>query len=205
MCARFALEFAGELPESIRRALPAPLVLALSAAILERQSSVRPTDRAVVIRGQSAAPVVDACAWGLIPHWARDASIARHTFNARVETLAEKPAFRDAFRHRRCLVPASHWVEWTGPKGHRTPIAIQPAEGIGAFAGLWESWQPADGEPRRTFTVVTCPPVPAIADVHDRMPLLLAPQDWLRWLDGQPGESIPAPAAGPYGRQVLGP
>jgi putative SOS response-associated peptidase YedK len=198
MCARFALEFAGELPESLKRALASPLLAALANAVLEPLASIRPTDRAPVIRGAAGAPVMERCAWGLIPRWARDATIARHTFNARVETLAEKPAFRDAFRHRRCLVPVSHWIEWTGPAGKRTPLSIVPPDGLGAFAGLWESWRAPDGETRRTFTVVTCPPVAAIAHVHDRMPLLLAPADWARWLDGAPADPVPAPLEGPY-------
>jgi putative SOS response-associated peptidase YedK len=198
MCARFALEFAGELPESLKRALASPLLLALADAVQARIPSVRPTDRVPVIHGASDAPVVEPCAWGLIPRWARDATIARHTFNARVETLAEKPAFRDAFRHRRCLVPVSRWIEWTGPAGQRTPVAIAPPHGLGAFAGLWDSWRAPDGALRRTFTVVTCPPVAAIAHVHDRMPLLLAPADWPRWLDGRPSDPVPDPLEGPY-------
>lgn len=203
MCARFALEFAGELPESLTRALASPLILALAEALRTPMPTVRPTDQAPVIQGPSDDPVVERCAWGLIPRWARDATIARHTFNARVETLAEKPAFRDAFRHRRCLVPMSHWVEWTGLPGHRQPLALTPPDGLGAFAGLWESWRAPDGEPRRTFTVVTCPPVPAVAHVHDRMPLVLAPADWAAWLDGRAADPIPSPPEGPYTIRAL--
>lgn len=203
MCARFALQFAGELPDALKQGLPQGLIDALTLAVGTAATAIRPTDRSAIIKNQGEGPSVDICAWGLIPRWAKDASIARHTFNARLETLSEKPAFREAFRSRRCLVPASSWVEWIGPAGRRVPLALILPGGLGAFAGLWESWQAADGTARRTFTIVTCPPVDAIADVHNRMPLVLAPGDWSRWLAGRPDEPIPSPWDVAYERQPL--
>jgi len=203
MCARFALQFAGELPDSLKQTLPPILIGALTHATSMEAGTIRPTDRSVIIKGPSSEPSVDFGTWGLIPRWAKDATIARHTFNARCETLSEKPAFREAFRSRRCLVPASSWVEWIGPPGKRIPLSLAPPDGLGAFAGLWELWRGTDGDPRQTFTIVTCPPVPGIADVHDRMPLVLAPRDWARWLAAQPEDTIPAPWDVEYQRQTL--
>lgn len=203
MCARFALQFAGELPNTLKQALPPNLVDALTLAVGAAAAVIRPTDLSTIIRSAGAGPSIDIGAWGLIPRWAKDAGIARHTFNARLETLSQKPAFREAFRSRRCLVPASSWVEWIGPPGKRMPLALNLPEGLGAFAGLWESWQAADGTRRRTFTIVTCPPVAAVADVHDRMPLVLAPGDWSSWLAGRPDAPPPSPWDVAYGRQLL--
>jgi putative SOS response-associated peptidase YedK len=191
------------LPDSLKQALTSNLIDALRRAASTVAATIRPTDPSVIINGPSDGPSVDVGTWGLIPRWAKDATIARHTFNARCETLSEKPAFREAFRSRRCLVPASSWVEWIGPPGKRMPIALIPPGGLGAFAGLWESWRGADGTPRQTFTIVTCPPVPGIADVHDRMPLILPPADWSGWLAAQPDQTIPAPWDVEYQRQPL--
>jgi putative SOS response-associated peptidase YedK len=199
MCARFALDFAGALPASLARSLTSPWLEALRAALsLAPPREVRPTDAAPVIHGPVGEPVAECLAWGLIPRWARDPTIARHTFNARAETVAVKPAFRDAFRKRRCVVPVSRWIEWTGPAGARVPVAIEPPEGLGGFAGLWDEWVAPDGERRRTFTVLTCTPVPALAAIHDRMPLLLAPADWSAWVECRDGAGPPPPMEGPF-------
>ena len=129
--------------------------------------------------------------WGLIPSWARDPAIGNRMINARAETVAEKPAFRSAFRARRCIVPASGFYEWrrTG-RGPKQPYLIRRRDGapIG-FAGLWETWvDQATGEEVTTCAIVTCEPNELMAELHDRMPVILDPKDYDAWLDpGHPG------------------
>ena len=127
------------------------------------------------------APVVTAdrnlemMSWGLVPSWAKDKTIARHTFNARQETLAEKPAFREAFRQRRCLVPANGFYEWSPDK---RPYFIQPpGHPVFAFAGLWD-----EGQGGKSFTIVTQEAPPALAGIHARFPvILMEKQDFITW------------------------
>jgi len=123
--------------------------------------------------------------WGLVPSWAKDPSVGNRMLNARLESLAEKPAFRTAAASRRCLVPADGWYEWA-PRHDRPgkqPYFVTPEDGAGlAFAGLWEVW--GRGEDRLyTCTVVTAPAVGALIEVHPRMPLVLPPDRWADWLD----------------------
>jgi putative SOS response-associated peptidase YedK len=124
--------------------------------------------------------------WGLIPAWAKDPAIGSRLINARAETLAEKPAFRAAFRRRRCLIPADGFYEWTaGPEGKRRPMRIRLTSGQPfAFAGLWDEWRPADGGPPiRTCTIITCAPNELMATLHHRMPVILTPEAEAVWLD----------------------
>jgi len=125
--------------------------------------------------------------WGLVPSWAKDRSIAGRMFNARVESVADKPAFRTAYAKRRCLVPADGWYEWQtvdGPDGPiKQPLFMTPADGhLIAFAGLYEFWR-GDGPTLTTCTIITTPSAGALAEVHDRMPLVLPRSEWARWLD----------------------
>jgi putative SOS response-associated peptidase YedK len=123
--------------------------------------------------------------WGLIPSWARDAKIAHSLINARAETVAEKPAFRAAFRARRCLIPASGFYEWAATGGkQKQPFHIRMKDGRPfAFAGLWERWQGGDGEPIETCAILTTGANELVRSVHERMPLILAPGDFAAWLD----------------------
>ncbi|HET6604991.1 MAG TPA: SOS response-associated peptidase [Xanthomonadaceae bacterium] len=181
MCSEFFLQ-----SQARRYAGADALQVMLEEAIaLHAPLRVRPTVRAPILRGTVAGPELAQAAWGLIPGWAKDRTIARHTFNARAETVHEKPAFRAAFRRRRCLVPVSGWVEWTGPRGRRERRYLHPENGRAVcFAGLWETWA-GEGEPLETFTVVTTAAAPAIAAVHDRMPrVLLCADERAIWLEG---------------------
>jgi len=123
--------------------------------------------------------------WGLVPFWAKDESIGHKMINARVETLAEKPAFRQAFRERRCLVPFDGFYEWMQiPGGGKVPYRITIGENeIFCIAGLWESWKPPVGPELHTFTLITVPPNPLVSRIHDRMPAVLLPEDERLWLD----------------------
>ncbi len=123
--------------------------------------------------------------WGLVPFWAKDAKLGYSTFNARAEEIAAKPAFREALKKRRCLVPADAFYEWQklDPKTKR-PYAIGLRSGEPyAFAGLWERWQPKEGEALETFTILTTDPNALMEPIHTRMPVILEPQDYSRWLD----------------------
>ena len=126
-----------------------------------------------------------AVRWGLVPSWAKDASVGNRLLNARVESLTDKPAFRTAARIRRCLVPADGWYEWAKRLDSPTkqPYFVTPQDGSGlAFAGLWEVW--GRGEERLySCTVVTAPAVGALTEIHPRMPLVLPPDRWAAWLD----------------------
>ena len=116
--------------------------------------------------------------WGIVPFWAKDAKIGYSTINARAEEVAAKPAFREALRKRRCLVPADAFYEWerSDPKDrHPFAIALTNDEPY-AFAGLWESWQPREGEPLETFTILTTDANEVVEPIHNRMPVILDPE-----------------------------
>lgn len=122
--------------------------------------------------------------WGLIPSWAKEAKIGYRMINARAETVAEKPAFRSAFRHRRCLVPADGFYEWRKRGSARQPYRITRADGAPfAFAGLWERWRPSEAEAIDSFSIVTTAANDLLRPLHDRMPVILDPKDYGPWLD----------------------
>lgn len=134
-------------------------------------------------------------AWGLVPSWAKDRKAAAKMINARAESVATKPAFRNAYAKRRCLIPADGWYEWRvvdGVNGPRTqPMYMTSVDGHGlAFAGLYEFWRGGDGPTLTTCTIITTPSRGALTEVHDRMPLLVPLASWGRWLD----PSVPNPA-----------
>jgi putative SOS response-associated peptidase YedK len=132
--------------------------------------------------------------WGLIPFWSKDAKVGFSTINAKAETVATAPAFREAFKTRRCLIPADAFYEWQkiGAKT-RQPFDIGMKDGSPyAFAGLWERWRdPATKEPLETFAVITTDPNELLQPLHDRMPVILEPKDYDRWL--QPGDPAHPP------------
>ena len=161
---------------------------------IRKRFNIAPTQEAPVVRvGDSGAREVALLRWGLVPSWAKDLSIGNKMINARSETAAEKPSFRNALRRRRCLVPASGFYEWTGEPGRKIPHAITVADQpVFAFAGLWESWndksQPG-APPVETYTLLTTNANRALAAVHDRMPVILAAADQERWLHASPEEA----------------
>src|SRR5260221_4726640 len=139
----------------------------------------------VLLDADSGERRLEALRWGLIPFWAKDAKIAYSTINAMAETVAIKPAFRDAFKSRRCLVPADGFYEWKQLDAKtKQPYRIAMVDGsLMAFAGLWEQWNdPASGETLRTFTVITSEPNALCAPIHNRMPVILDPADFPAWL-----------------------
>jgi putative SOS response-associated peptidase YedK len=152
----------------------------------------------VLLRGQDGALRLAGFRWGLVPWWATDAEIGNRMINARAETLARKPAFRDAFRERRCLVPADGWFEWQKQGTRKVPMWIHlRSRRPFAFAGLWERWGPPE-DPLHSFTIVTTAAAPPIRDIHDRMPALLPPAARGTWLDPEADPAALAALLRPY-------
>jgi putative SOS response-associated peptidase YedK len=159
---------------------------------IARRLNIAPSQEAPVIRARKEGGGREAAMlrWGLVPFWAKDPSIGSRMINARCETIAEKPAFREAFRSRRCAVPASGFYEWTGDPRRRIPHAIT-IEGprLVAFAGLWERWKDATGKALDTYTIITTPANRFVSAMHDRMPAILAEGDIDAWLCGSTQEA----------------
>ena len=165
-----------------------------------------------VVRRQDGATTreIVTLRWGLVPAWARDADPARAPANARAESLADRPTFREAFRHRRCLVPASGFYEWQGRGRRRQPWLFRPRDGISfCFAGLWETWHdPVADRAIETCAIITTAPNELVRPIHDRMPAILAPEDSLRWLNpdlAQPGDLAPLLRPFPAGAMMATP
>ncbi|HXN15120.1 MAG TPA: SOS response-associated peptidase [Usitatibacter sp.] len=148
--------------------------------------NIAPTQEAPVIRAaKDGGREVAMLRWGLVPFWAKDPKIGHKMINARGETVLEKPAFRNAFASRRCIVPASGFFEWTGAPGAKLPHAITLADRpLIAMAGLWERWRDAPGVPLETYTILTTPASQFMSAIHDRMPLILETADIDAWLSG---------------------
>ncbi|HBZ09146.1 MAG TPA: SOS response-associated peptidase [Bacillus bacterium] len=123
--------------------------------------------------------------WGLIPYWANDPKIGYKMINARAETLAEKPSYRNAYKKRRCLILADSFYEWKRHEDKsKTPMRIKlKSEDLFAMAGLWETWKSPEGESIHSCTVITTRPNELVKDIHDRMPVILKPENESVWLD----------------------
>jgi putative SOS response-associated peptidase YedK len=148
--------------------------------------NIAPTQSVAVVRElEEGERCFNWLRWGLIPSWAKDPAIGNRTINARAETVAEKPAFRSAFRRRRCLVLADGYYEWRKEGKNKQPFYIRMRdEGPFAFAGLWERWSPgANAEPLETCTLITTDANELTRPIHDRMPVILSPDDFATWID----------------------
>lgn len=155
--------------------------------------NIAPSQMIPVVRETDAGRELALFKWGLIPSWAKDASIGTRLINARGETLADKPAFRNAYRHRHCLVPANAFYEWKLIAGRKQPYCIR-LRGMGPFgmAGLWEHWKTPEGKSVESCTIITVHANALVAELHDRMPLILAPEDYGAWLRAESKELPPA-------------
>lgn len=174
----------------------------------EARYKIPPTTDSLIVRDLSGERIAETARWGLLPRWAKDASFARKTFNARSETVAEKPSFRDAFRKRRCLVPTTGFFEWEDKAGKKIPRFFHLADRkLFSFAGLWESWQdPESGDEIRSFTILTLDSNSDMAPYHHRMPLVLENEDRQReWLEGAGSDTPGIPAAQAEGTLVQHP
>ncbi len=188
MCGRYSLTTA---PEAMRALFDYE-----NLPNLEPRYNVAPTQMVAVVRLAAAGRrELALLRWGLIPHWARDATMGARMINARAETVAAKPAFRDAFAQRRCLVPADGFYEWRTEDGRKQPFRIgMKGGGAFAFAGLWESWTAPDGadgadgalapgEVVETVTIITTEANEKLRPLHHRMPVILPAEAYASWLD----------------------
>lgn len=153
---------------------------------LKPRYNIAPTQLVAVIRAEPDTLVrrLDMLRWGLIPFWAKSASIGSRMINARSETVAEKPAFRSALKRRRCIIPADGFYEWSGKKGKKLPHLITMADRSPfGFAGLWETWKDPDDNRIESCTILTTEANEFLRPLHDRMPVILAPEAYGPWLD----------------------
>jgi putative SOS response-associated peptidase YedK len=184
MCGRFSQAQIAELDREVFKLLSSPA--------LPPRYNVAPTQEVAVVRqpGEPTERSLDLLRWGLIPHWAKDPTIGTRMINARAESVADKPAFRDSFRERRCLVPADGFYEWAKTKHGKQPYYVRVlGGGLFAFAGLWDRWRDPAGEVRETFTIITTEPNELLRPVHNRMPAILAPEDYDSWLAPEPTDA----------------
>jgi putative SOS response-associated peptidase YedK len=153
--------------------------------------NVAPTDPLPVVRYDAKAGErsLDILRWGLVPYWAKDIKVGFANINAKAEGIESKPAFREAFQRRRCLVPVDNFYEWKKTATGKQPYAIALADGgLMALAGLWENWRSPAGEWIRSFAIVTTTPNELCAELHNRMPVVLGPDAWPTWLGEEPTE-----------------
>lgn len=197
MCGRFTLRIDGELVSiewGWTKRLPT-----------HPRFNIAPTQPVWAVRYEEGEARPVELRWGLIPSWAKDPSIGNRMINARAETLLEKPAFRQAFAKRRCLVLADGFYEWQGRgKGPKQPFWFRRADGgLLTFAGLWERWVTPDGEPVETCTIITTGCNETLRPVHNRMPAIIAPADRPLWLDCTNPVSAVAPMLVPAPDDLL--
>jgi putative SOS response-associated peptidase YedK len=183
MCGRFALKTP---PRSIQEHFHLPETVNLSP-----RYNIAPSQAIAVVRHlpEKRFPQQDMLRWGLIPHWAKDIKIGHKMINARAETLAQKPSFRAAFKKRRCLIAADGFYEWKHSGKAKQPIYVQMKnEAVFGIAGLWESWNSPEGNIVESCTIVTTSPNQLISEIHDRMPVILPPEQYETWLQDSPPE-----------------
>jgi putative SOS response-associated peptidase YedK len=148
--------------------------------------NIAPTQLVPVIRQNAKEPIrhLSLMRWGLIPSWAKDSSVAARMINARAETASTKPAFRDALKSRRCLVPADGFYEWMRTDKAKQPYCFEISNGeLFAFAGIWERWKDPSGNWIKTCSILTTTPNAVTTAVHDRMPVILDQDSYESWLD----------------------
>jgi putative SOS response-associated peptidase YedK len=184
MCTRYNLISP---PEAVRRAFG----LASIDDFPERWNIAPSEPVAIVRQGFRGSRELALVRWGLIPSWVKDPRERGPFLNARLETAADKPSFRGAMRHRRCLIPANGFYEWSGPRGGRTAWLVRRHDGgLLAFAGLWEHWLGADGSEVETMAVLTRPATRSLVHVHDRMPAMVVSDAFDAWLDCRSGSAV---------------
>ena len=148
--------------------------------------NIAPTQPVPVIRQHPKEPIrqISTMRWGLVPYWAKDPSITTGTINAKSETAATKPAFRDPLKFRRCLIPADGFYEWQRRGNSKQPFCFEVNNGgLFAFAGLWDGWKDSSGRWVKTCSILTTTPNAVTSAIHDRMPVILDPNSYDLWLD----------------------
>lgn len=190
MCARYTL--AREIAEVVRMIVCVNLLKSFAP-----RYNIAPHQSAPVIVREAGATELRMLRWGLVPSWSKDEGIGNKLINARMETIMEKASFRSAWKSRHCLIPADGFFEWLSTSSGKIPHRFTMRDGAAfCFAGLWERWHPpatSQGDlfvaapqeqtPVDTFTIITTPANSLVADLHDRMPVILSPSDYELWLD----------------------
>lgn len=177
MCGRFAITLPDDAMAQLFDASPANDMPPVP------RFNVCPTQPVAAVVSRDGARHLGPMRWGLVPRWYKHPSDGPLLFNARSETLATKPAFAEAARRRRCLIPASGFYEWTKEGEARLPWFIRRADGAAmVFAGVWQAWMGPEGARIATCAIVTCTATGTMAALHDRVPVILEPQDWALWL-----------------------
>ena len=152
--------------------------------------NIAPTQNVATVLAEGGMRKLEMLHWGLIPSWADDPAIGNRMINARAETVATKPSYRSAFKSRRCLILADGFYEWQKTSSGKQPFYIRMEDGSPfAFAGLWESWK--NGREIRSSTIITTDPNEIVGEIHNRMPVILHPEDYEMWLDPIFGEREP--------------
>ncbi|MFO7543457.1 MAG: SOS response-associated peptidase [Thiobacillus sp.] len=183
MCGRFALKT----PAS---QLASHFKLDEAVEVAPRYNIAPGTDIPTIRHSPEGKRVMHLLRWGLVPHWAKDPSISNKLSNARGETVAEKPSFRDAFKRRRCLVPADGFYEWKAEGKLKQPYYFSMKDGAPfALGGVWESWRAPNGDVLRTCCLITTEPNEIMLPVHDRMPVIVSPENYEQWLTGEPADA----------------
>jgi putative SOS response-associated peptidase YedK len=184
MCGRFALTASVE-------AVQAAFELTSIPAGIAARYNIAPTQPVAVITNQNPRELTFH-KWGLVPSWSKDPTMGSRLINARSETAAEKPSFRTSFRRRRCIIPADGFFEWQAQAGGKTPMFIHlVGRPVFAIAGLWDIWQSPDGGELHTCAILTTAANAFMQPIHDRMPVILKPEDYALWLSG---DEQPLPA-----------
>jgi putative SOS response-associated peptidase YedK len=175
MCTRFYLTAT---PAEIRRQFKLDKV-----AELAPRYNIAPTQSSAIVVAEDKGRALHVARWGLVPPWSRDLSLGTSMINARAETIEGHSAFSASFRAQRCLVPANGFYEWRHQGARKQPYKIALRNGaLMAFAGLWARWAPEKGDPVETFAIVTTEASKLVSEVYNRMPVIVAPADYQRWL-----------------------
>lgn len=175
MCGRFTLRAPAERVKRDFRLEEVPSI--------EARYNIAPTQGVLAVRCASDEREAVTLKWGLIPSWAKDDSVGAKLINARSETVEEKPSFREAFKRKRCIIPADGFYEWQRTGGRKQPYYFRLKDDrLFGFAGLWEKWRTPDGESLETCSILTTDANEVLSAVHDRMPVILHPDDYELWL-----------------------
>lgn len=155
--------------------------------------NVAPTQKILAVIKHDNKNKLAKLYWGLVPFWAKDTSVGSRMINARAETVSEKPSFRNALKKHRCLIPADGFYEWKGEKGYKKPyfITTNPDDPL-AFAGLWETWRGKEGDEEAVYkscTIITTVASGSIRELHNRMPVIIMPEFYEKWLDTETKDS----------------
>jgi putative SOS response-associated peptidase YedK len=175
MCGRFGLEYGSDFyPRFLLKNLLPPFPTNLN---------ISPSTQVPIIYRRGGENILESMKWGLIPFWSKDPKIGNKMFNARIETIREKPSFKKSFQNKRCLVPASNFYEWKDEDGKKIPYSFTlPGEKYFAMAGIYEIWTAPDGSITPTFTILTTQPNDYVKPIHDRMPVILDKDEEAGWL-----------------------